>query len=511
TLHNKLARPVIDGHAYAENLTLVLPRSTFGVSDPTLVRIPWDSVSSTVSYDSNRLAFRDSTLRRGNMLLNLSLFAQLQNDRLLDDSTIQLHAELQHARASDVLATIGEQYPVDGEVAFVANLAGSPKDLRGSGHATLRDATAWGESVQSVTADFDIGSGQAYFPRFELHAAHGVATGALGYNMLAESLTFRVNGAGFRLEQVRALEGNPKLQLSGEAKFELAGIINSAEPVLNGNVQLSSLALNGKPLGGFDATAVTKGAEMRLTGRSNSSVAQVSADATLLMRGELPIRSTLKLTSSDLNPAIAALIPLRVTGPTRVEAEARVSGPLRNPRGLFADISFNKFESNLQGIALSNDGPLNFQVSDQRLRVESCRLAGEGSRFFDVRGNAELAGTQRLSFRANGDLNLKLLQVIDPDILSAGAASFSVNVGGVIANPVLQGKLRVTNGSVSYADVPNGLSEINGTMVFNRDRLEVEDLVAKTGGGEVRLGGFLTYLRPQGIYANLTATGHDIR
>jgi translocation and assembly module TamB len=511
SLHNKIARPVIDGQAYAENLTLILPRSTFGGNDQSYVRIPWDSVSSTISYDSSRMAFRDSTLQRGNMLLKLSMFAQLQNNTLPDDSEMQVHAQLQRARVSDLLSIVGEHYSMDGEVGFVADLAGSPKDLRGTGHATLRDATVFGESVQSVSADLDFGGGQAHFPRFELHAAHGVAAGTLGYNVLGQSLSFRLNGSGFRLEQVRSLAGNPKLQLSGEARFELSGIVNAAEPVLNGDVHLSSLTLNGKTLGGFDLNAATKGAEMRVTGRSSSSVAQVTADATLLMRGELPVRSTVKISSNDLNPAIAALMPLRLTGPTAVESEVRISGPLRNPRNLFADISIPKLSANVQGLALVNDGPLAFQISEQVLRVESCRIGGEQSRFFDVRGTAELAGTQRISMRATGDVNLKLLRLIDPDVLSGGAAKFSVNIGGVLANPTLQGRLRVTNGSVSYTDMPNGLSDINGTMVFNRDRLEVEDLVAKTGGGELRLGGFLTYMRPQGIYANLSATGHDIR
>ena len=511
TLHNKFARPVIEGRAKAENLTVILPRSIFGPNDQSSVRIPWDSVSSTISYGSTGVAFRDSTLRRGNMVLNLSMFAQLQNDRLLDDSNLQVHGELQHARLADVFAVTGEGYPVDGEIQFAVDLAGSTKDLRGSGRVTLLNATAWGESVQLATAEFDMGSGQVHFPKFEMHAAHGIATGTLGYNVLGQSLSFRLNGSGFRLEQVNALAGNPKLQLGGEAYFEVSGIVNAAEPVLNGDVHLSSLTLNGKALGGFDLNAVTKGSEMRLTGRSNSSVAQVNADATLLMHGELPVRSTIKLSSSDVNSAIAALVPLRLTGPTAVESEVRISGPLRNPRSLFAEISIAKLTANLQGIALANEGQLNFQVSDQVLRVESCRVGGEGSRFFDVRGTAELAGTQRLSMRATGDVNLKLLQVIDPDILSAGAVNLSVNIGGVISNPVLQGRLRVTNGSISYTDVPNGLSDINGTMVFNRDRLEVEDLVARTGGGELRLGGFLTYVRPQGIYANLSATGHDIR
>jgi translocation and assembly module TamB len=61
----------------------------------------------------------------------------------------------------------------------------------------------------------------------------------------------------------------------------------------------------------------------------------------------------------------------------------------------------------------------------------------------------------------------------------------------------------------NYIDLPNGLSEMNGTLVFNRNRLQVQKLTARTGGGLLDLGGFITYDR--GIAFNLTASGRNIR
>jgi len=50
---------------------------------------------------------------------------------------------------------------------------------------------------------------------------------------------------------------------------------------------------------------------------------------------------------------------------------------------------------------------------------------------------------------------------------------------------------------------------MNGTLVFNEDRLEVQSLSATTGGGQLKIGGFLTYRN--GVYADLTATGDVVR
>ncbi len=68
---------------------------------------------------------------------------------------------------------------------------------------------------------------------------------------------------------------------------------------------------------------------------------------------------------------------------------------------------------------------------------------------------------------------------------------------------------QVVGGGLSMIDVPIGLGEVNGTLVFNQDRLQVEDLSGRMGGGRVRLGGFVTYGETVGF--DLTADGNDIR
>jgi translocation and assembly module TamB len=65
------------------------------------------------------------------------------------------------------------------------------------------------------------------------------------------------------------------------------------------------------------------------------------------------------------------------------------------------------------------------------------------------------------------------------------------------------------NVNLAVQGIPNGLSNMNGTLAFNEDRLEVKDLVATTGGGQLKLGGSLSYQK--GIFADLTATGETVR
>ena len=75
--------------------------------------------------------------------------------------------------------------------------------------------------------------------------------------------------------------------------------------------------------------------------------------------------------------------------------------------------------------------------------------------------------------------------------------------------PLFSGRVHLTNVAMALKDLPNGISKLNGNLIFDQNRLQVQDLVGTTGGGQLKLGGFLTY--QQGIYGDFTATGKDIR
>ncbi|MEI9981505.1 MAG: hypothetical protein WDN23_21440 [Edaphobacter sp.] len=53
-----------------------------------------------------------------------------------------------------------------------------------------------------------------------------------------------------------------------------------------------------------------------------------------------------------------------------------------------------------------------------------------------------------------------------------------------MTNPSLTGKVQFDKVNVALDGIPNGLSNMNGTLVFNDDRLQVQSLTATTGGGD---------------------------
>jgi translocation and assembly module TamB len=74
----------------------------------------------------------------------------------------------------------------------------------------------------------------------------------------------------------------------------------------------------------------------------------------------------------------------------------------------------------------------------------------------------------------------------------------------------MHGRLQIQNGSIAYIDLPSALSDINGSLIFTRNRLEIEQLTARTGGGTVTFGGYAV-AGSKKLNFDLTVHGQDVR
>jgi translocation and assembly module TamB len=76
----------------------------------------------------------------------------------------------------------------------------------------------------------------------------------------------------------------------------------------------------------------------------------------------------------------------------------------------------------------------------------------------------------------------------------------------------VDGRLEMRNASLFLRDVPNGIDEANGLILFDRNRATVQNLSAKTGGGDIQFesGSFVGF-RGSGLVYRLQAAAHNVR
>ena len=268
------------------------------------------------------------------------------------------------------------------------------------------------------------------------------------------------------------------------------------EPAINTTVHLRELTLDRQPRGDFTLQGVTQGAELHLTGRSQLQPAELTLDGDVHLRDGWPSTLTLRFSHLNLDAPLHPYLQGRLTGHSSASGELRVQGPLRQPHDLSLTGTLSDLDLDVENMKLHNQGPIDFALSNQTLQLKTFRLLGEGTDL-SAEGTVQLTGDRALNLRARGQGNLKLLESFDSAFTSAGTVDVDMNVSGTFSRPVMQGRLQITNGGIAYLDLPATFSEINGSLTFDQNRLQIEKLTAHTGGGLVTFGGNAAWLNHQ--------------
>ena len=171
--------------------------------------------------------------------------------------------------------------------------------------------------------------------------------------------------------------------------------------------------------------------------------------------------------------------------------------------------SLDGLEAVIEDVELHNDGPVRFSIANQALKIDQFHLVGDETDV-SATGVVQLTGERNLDVRAQGQVNLKLIETFKPDFTSSGVISVDLALSGPFAKPVMQGNVHIDHGAIAYIDLPSALSDVNGSLVFNQDRLQIENLTAHTGGGLVTFGGYATN-RGGKLNFDLTLQGQDVR
>jgi translocation and assembly module TamB len=342
---------------------------------------------------------------------------------------------------------------------------------------------------------------------FELTQDKAVTAGDAVYNSATGAYRFHLKGTNLDLAKMAWLQTS-RTALSGTLSFSAQGIGTTTMPAITATVQLRDVAMNGERVGGFHASAETFGDIVRLSGRSEFQQSELDLTGTVYLRGDWPAKLALRFQQVDVDPLIRMFLKGGLTGHSALAGTITADIPLRSPRNLALSATIDQFSAEIEQVKLRNEGPIRLAYAQEALRLEPLRLVGTETTL-DLSGRAELDGSRALNLRARGQVNLKLLESMNPSIVSDGLVTLDLRIAGTMARPLVNGQVDVAHASVSEIELPNGVSDLNGRLLFTEDGLQVQDLSGKTGGGTLTIYGFVTYAREIVFY--LRGRGRNIR
>jgi len=504
TASGKLTDITLAGNLQAED---------FEVTVPATSRTPgreahWDSLNVNVQLSPQMFTAHNGTLREGDTELSFDFSTALSRGHFTDKSAINARLDMHKADAASVLALAGLNYPVTGTLNLHMTASGPKSSLAGEGHILLTGATLYGRPVERLESDIRISGEEAQLNNALVAFYDSQLTGSAGYNFSSGTIRLDVNGKNLDLARVPPQFRSARFDLQGRADFTAHASGTLAQPSVSASVHLRDLSLAHQPLGGFTFDAATQGESAHVTGHSQFQQADLTLDGTVRLRGDWPCEVNIQFKELDVAPLLLAGVSTRVTHSV-LTGHVQVQGPLFHPAELKVTGALDGVRSTIQDVEVHNDGPIHFSVSNQLLQVEQFHLSGPRT---DLSGSGtiHLAGNRELDLRAHGRANLRLIESFNHDFTTSGQVTVDLTVVGTLANPIAQGRLQVSNGNFAYSDLPSGLSETNGTLVFNQSRVQIESLTARTGGGSVTLSGFAT-LQNGRLAFDLSAHGTGVR
>lgn len=518
-----LASPRLAGDLSATQLAVEMPAAAQGqTGQPRMIR--FDSVHATGSYSARRIDISEALLQRGEGKISLRMALDAQPGEATapmkprmqrggetmafdGNSVLHLHLQAEKIDLADLRPIAGADLPAQGTINAQLQANGAMDALSGSGWVAMDSGSIYGEPVSRARAVGTFFGQQIKLTSVEAAVAGGSLNGQGGYDLKSGQFQIAANGKGIEVSRIEWLHQHG-MGVAGKLEFSLNGTGTRADPRLNARATLNEVTAGGIQLGGteitahssnhfavFDASTRVEGAELKLHGQT-----ELGGDYTTQAQAEF---SRFNIGSLLKQAHIEGLV-----GESSLTGTATVQGPLKKPEQLRGEARLQEFAATVSGVHLKSEGGLHATLANARIQLAPVHITGEDT---DLRaeGGLSLEGMQRLDMAASGSVNLKLAETLDPDLVASGLTTFQVEAHGPLKDPNLEGRIDFQNSSLSLGDIPNGLSQLHGTLEFSQNRLVVKTLTAMSGGGLLSVGGYLSY--QHGIFADLSVTGKGIR
>ena len=500
----KLSQIAIAGNLQSQDFETLIPAT----SHTPEKMVNWNALRADIQLSPSIFAVRNGTLSRDPDSVKFDFHVQLNQRRFSDTSPLQAHLDTEHADLSGILALAGYSYPITGTVDLHLQVAGTRASPQAQGHVLLRDGSIYGEPVERFSSNLNFNGEEAELNNIQLTHYESSVSGGATYNSSSHAFRFNLTGNNFDLTRISILQ-SARISVAGRADFTASGSGTLEQPTLNSAIHLHDLTLDQERAGEFTINAVSQGADLRITGQSQFEQAEVKVDGNVHLRGDWPADVYFRFHQFELDSTFRTYLRGAVTGHSRADGEVHMVGPLRRPRELQFTANVDNLDADVEDVKIKNQGPIRFSVANQSLQIDQFHLVGENTDI-SANGRVHLTGDLELDLKAQGQVNLKLIESFNPDFTSSGVVSVDVAVAGPLAKPVMQGRVQVASGAIAYIDLPSALSDINGSLVFNQDRLQIESLTAHTGGGLVTFGGYATAYNGKFNF-DLSVRGQDVR
>ncbi len=493
----------VTGSTSAPHLTGQLSASNLQVKGSS-----WRDLRTNVDVSPSQASFRNGELdpaERGRISFDLT--AGLNHWSFTKTSPFTVALNGSQLNVENLTKAAGVQAPVTGTLSLNVQAHGTQLNPVGNGNIELSQGKVAGETVQLATVKFQ-GNGDTVHTTLAFRIPAGSANGTADYFPKQQGYDAKLQANGIRLEQLQSVKAQ-NLQLTGVVNVSASGKGTLNDPQLVASVTVPQLAVQGQTIQNIKLQANVANHVADVSLDSQAVNTSIRGRGRINLTGDYETVAALDTQSIPLAPLIAAYAPAQagnITGQTELHANLR--GPLKRKAAIEAHVNIPTLALNYKNaVQIGAAQPIQIDYNNGVLNLQRATLRGTGTDL-QIQGRVPMTDTSApISLLVQGTVDLRLAEILNPDLASSGQLQFDINSYGQRSDPNIQGSIKVVNATLATGDAPLGLQNGNGVLTLTRNRLEVTQFEGTVGGGRVVLRGGATYRPTIGFDLAMTARG----
>ena len=449
-----------------------------------------ENIAGELSYRKNYLEIKELSARAKGEQHKIKGNIRFQEAKEIFDlkhPDYRLTGSLRGADIGKLAKILYKKIPVKGSLDSDFSITGKDPNPEYSGAATITDAMAYDVPLDLVSADFSYNYRDFIIKRAVVKKG---GSSLAGEGRISDRERFSFNVSADRLfirdMELKGMPDDTILSISAEG----SGTFDN--PAIKINGKLSGGTFKGKPLGDGTISASVRNKEILFNAVLFNEKMRLKGKGYL--SDTLPWTAEVDMASGRYDFLLAGLlkdVPEDLV--VNIKGRAALSGDKKH---FYASAVINQLTVALFGNSFSNDSDIRLRFDNRNILFSALTMRS-GNASFSVRGNVETGREYNLVLEGSSDLS-PLKGFSKRISILRGDSDFTLTVTGKWDNPHISGSLNITNASFGLKDMHQRISAINGYFYFEDDKIIIQKLYGKLGGGDIDVSG-LVYLKGLGI------------
>jgi translocation and assembly module TamB len=396
----------------------------------------------------------------------------------LSGSRTNLQVESNHVTAQDVRTFVNRDFT--GTFAGAVHIAELSPAVKLEGDIRANNLSIEGHLIGDAR-----GRLRYYEPLIEVDELtvrqnDSALAGNVAFNRSNDVLKFSARVTSVNLQMFYPL-GLPDVVQGVIRQANLRGDGTISHPNVTGNGTIENISIQGEvfPQAQFELTSMGSMVDLRLnTGKNVDLTAQIDTAA-----AGYPFSAQARFNEYSIEK-IAGLSQGTITTTGRVN----LSGLLTDRTRLRGQGQMESANMLLKDVPLHTTKPFTLDFNSDRLTLTGVTLTGQATQV-NVGGTIAFSERAPLNLDVSGQIDLSLLGTASPDWLSNGSLNVQVRLTGTPQMPDLRGVAHLTNASFGRRGFFTSLLNVNGDLFFDQNRVTLNNVEGRVGGGTVRAQG----------------------